>query len=340
MMSKRKLISFDWAIKRLLRQKANFDILEGFLSELLKEDIHIEEILESESNKQHADDKLNRVDLLVKNSQGELLLIEVQNIREDDYFHRMLYASSKLITEHIAEGQPYAAVKKVIAINIVYFDLGHGKDYVYRGTTRFEGIHQHDVLELSARQKELYGTKAVGDLYPEYYVLKVNQFDEVAKDTLDEWIYFLKTSETRPGFSAKGLKAAEERLSTMKLDEAERQAYDRYLENLRYAQSLVDTANNDVKIVQKQLERERTGREQAEAQAQKERIERERAEAQAKQAEVQAQKERTEREQAEAQARHSEDKLLQTARNLKALGMSTQQIAQATQLSEQELEKL
>jgi hypothetical protein len=37
----RKLITFDWALKRLLRSKANFDILEGFFSELLKEDIKI-----------------------------------------------------------------------------------------------------------------------------------------------------------------------------------------------------------------------------------------------------------------------------------------------------------
>ena len=33
--SDRKLITFDLAMKRLLRSKANFEILEGFLSELL-----------------------------------------------------------------------------------------------------------------------------------------------------------------------------------------------------------------------------------------------------------------------------------------------------------------
>ena len=39
-----KLIRFDWAIKRLLRHKANFGILEGFLSVLLNEDITIRQI--------------------------------------------------------------------------------------------------------------------------------------------------------------------------------------------------------------------------------------------------------------------------------------------------------
>jgi hypothetical protein len=58
------LIRFDWAIKRLLRNKANFTVLEGFLSELFYDDIKINKILESESNQESADDKFNRVDIL------------------------------------------------------------------------------------------------------------------------------------------------------------------------------------------------------------------------------------------------------------------------------------
>lgn len=46
----RKVVGFDWAIKRILRSKANFAVLEGFLSELLYEDIQILEVLESKSN--------------------------------------------------------------------------------------------------------------------------------------------------------------------------------------------------------------------------------------------------------------------------------------------------
>lgn len=81
----KKHIRFDWAIKRLLRQKANFGILEGFLSELLKEDVKISEILESESNKEREDSKFNKIDILVKNTADDLMLIEVQNERERDF---------------------------------------------------------------------------------------------------------------------------------------------------------------------------------------------------------------------------------------------------------------
>jgi len=91
----RKLISFDWAMKKILRQKANFVILEGFLSELLKFDVKIIEILESEANQDEESDKFNRVDLLAKDEQGKLILVEIQYNNEIDYFQRILYGTSK-----------------------------------------------------------------------------------------------------------------------------------------------------------------------------------------------------------------------------------------------------
>ncbi|MDI6735443.1 MAG: PD-(D/E)XK nuclease family transposase, partial [bacterium] len=91
----KRLIRFDWAVKKLLRSKANFDVLEGFLSELLKEDITIKNILEGEGNKETAEDKFNRVDLLVENSKGEILIIEVQVEDQLDYLQRLIYGTAK-----------------------------------------------------------------------------------------------------------------------------------------------------------------------------------------------------------------------------------------------------
>ena len=122
----KKLIRFDWAIKRLLRNKANFVVLEGFLSELLFDNIKIEKILESESNQETEEDKYNRVDILTQNSKNELIIIEIQSSYEIDYFHRMAYGVSKSISENLKLGQQYSEIKKVISINIVYFDLGQG----------------------------------------------------------------------------------------------------------------------------------------------------------------------------------------------------------------------
>jgi predicted transposase/invertase (TIGR01784 family) len=238
MMSK-KLIRFDWAIKRLLRNKANFVVLEGFLSELLFDNIKIEQILESESNQQYDDDKFNRVDILTHNSKNELIIIEIQSTYEIDYFHRMAYGVSKSISENLKLGQKYLEIKKVISINIVYFDLGQGQDYIYRGKTDFKGLHQNDILGLSEKQKQTFVKQQVADIFPEYYLLKVNQFNDIAKDTLDEWVYFLKNSEVKDNFKAKGLKEANEVLDIMRLDKEDQYGYNRYLDSLHLKASEV-----------------------------------------------------------------------------------------------------
>lgn len=124
-----------------MRNKANFVVLEGFLSELLFNNIKIEQILESEGNQKTDDDKFNRVDILTKNSKNELIIIEIQSTYEINYFHRMAYGTSKAIAENHILGTKYSEIKKVIYVNIVYFNLGQGQDYIYKGKTTFTGLH-------------------------------------------------------------------------------------------------------------------------------------------------------------------------------------------------------
>ena len=240
---KSQLVRFDWALKKLLRNKANFEILEGFLSELLKQDVKIEKILESESNKDSYNDKYNRVDLLAEMGSSELVLIELQVEGQFDYFHRMLYGSSKLITDFMTSGSDYHKIKKVISVNIVYFDLGQGEDYIYKGVTEFTGVHKNDLLQLSVFQrKNLPDLHRVSAIFPEYYILKVNEFNDYARDTLDEWIYFLKNSEIKDEFRAKGIHKASEELDILKLSKKERREYERYIDDRRVAESSIKTS--------------------------------------------------------------------------------------------------
>jgi predicted transposase/invertase (TIGR01784 family) len=236
------LIRFDWAVKKLLRDKANFGVLEGFLTELLGFGVTIQQILESESNKRHKVDKFNRVDMLVRTDQDELMLIEIQNDAETDYFHRILYGASKLVTEYVKEGEGYLSVKKIISISIVYFRLGQGSDYIYEYEGKFVGRHLKDTLYPNARQKNRFSIKEVADIFPKYYILRINNFNNIAKDNLDEWIYFLKNSEILSTFKAKGLKEAAEKLQIDQLPEEERKAYERYRESRWIEKDVVETA--------------------------------------------------------------------------------------------------
>lgn len=251
----KKLIRFDWAVKKLLRNKANYGVLEGFLSELLFDDIRISRILESEGNQETEDDKFNRVDILTQNSKNELIIVEIQNTYEIDYFHRMAYGASKALTENLSLGQAYSEIKKIISINIVYFDLGQGQDYVYKGGTTFHGLHEKDTLTLSDKQKEVFLKENVSDIFPEYYIIKVNKFNDIAKDNLDEWIYFLKNSEVKDNFKAKGLKQASEVLDIMRLPQDDQYSYNRYLDYLHYKASeilsLKSEAEDKVRVDEK-----------------------------------------------------------------------------------------
>jgi predicted transposase/invertase (TIGR01784 family) len=227
--TKRVLISFDYAFKRLLRNKANYDVLEGFLSELLNEDIRVKSIGESESNKENKEDKYNRVDILVEDKNGEILLVELQFTLELDYLHRMLYGVSKTISERMSHGKKYMDVKKIYSINIVYFDLGQGDDYVYHGKTEFKGVNTNNDLQLTKLQQETFKKETVADIYPEYYILKIDSFDNKAKSKLDEWIYFFKNNEIKDEFTARGLEKAKEILVYNKLSVEEKRDYDNLL---------------------------------------------------------------------------------------------------------------
>ena len=232
----RKIMSFDWALKTVLRDKANFDVLEGFLSALLKQDITILELLESESNREEAELKSNRVDVLVKTEADERIIIEVQYALETDFLKRLLFGVSRVVVESICKGEPYAQVRKVISVSVVYFDMGtDDSDYVYHGTTEFRGIHskklmvcESPALYSAPRSRMELEHEAVHAL-PEYYVIPIKRFPDQVNDDLDEWIYALKQSEVPDTFHARNIDRMREKLDVLKMSPEEHRRYDNYL---------------------------------------------------------------------------------------------------------------
>ena len=227
-----KYIRFDWAAKYMLRSKADFAIFEGLITVLVGEKVEIVELLESESNQEHKDDKFNRVDIKAKDSQGRIILVEIQQSRELDYLQRMLYGVAKTITDHMGKGFGYDQVKKVYSINILYFDLGEGADYLYHGQTSLVGVHTKDTLQLTQHEQADLHVVTPEDVFPEYFVIRVNEFDKLAVTPLDEWLQYLKDEYIKPDTTVPGLREARERLEYLKMSLEERHAYDYYLDTL------------------------------------------------------------------------------------------------------------
>ena len=238
-------IRFDWAIKHILRDKANFDILEGLISVLLGEDVEIVELLESESNQENDRDKFNRVDIKAKNSKGHIIIIEVQLTRQLYYLERILYGTCKAITEHINIGDKYDQVKKVYSISILYCDYGQGDDYVYHGQTVFKGIHTGNDLFVNIKEEGVIVPHLPREVFPEYYLVRVNAYDKIPDTPLDEWITYLKTGKIKEDTRTPGLQQVREKLRILSMSPKEKRAYDEHLDNLRVQNDVLDTARKE-----------------------------------------------------------------------------------------------
>ena len=288
----------------MLRDKANFAVLEGLVTVLLGEKIVITELLESESNQETGESKFNRVDIKATNSKGEIIIVEVQLTRQLYYLQRMLYGVSKAITEHIQIGNKYDKVKKVYSINILYFDLGQGSDYLYHGKTVFTGVHTGDHLKVNTREANEIKMSVPEDVFPEYYIIRVNEFNDVATTPIEEWLDYLKNNRIKDDTSTPGLQEAREKLLYMTMNDSDRHAYDAHMDDIMVQNDVLDTAK---------MEGRAEGRAEGLEEGLAKGLEKGRAEG-------------------------VQTKAMDIARRLKSMGMSLGEICSITGLSEQELQ--
>jgi hypothetical protein len=100
------LISFDYAIKYLLKDKGDYEIVEGFISALLVSEgyqpIKIKSLLESESNKDKESKHLKRsiADVIVEDKQGNNYIVEIDRAYTDLFLHKAVFNTSRLIVDN------------------------------------------------------------------------------------------------------------------------------------------------------------------------------------------------------------------------------------------------
>ena len=240
-----KYVRFDWAVKRMLRDKANFAVLEGLITVLTGELVKIEELFEGVGSRDLADDKFNRVDIKAKNVKGEIILVEMRITRELYYRQRIVLGIPKALTEHNEFDLMYENAKKVYSINILYFDLGKGSDYLYHGKTVFTGVHTNDRLEVNTKEADELRMRVPEDIFPEYYIIRVNEFNSVATTPIEEWLDYLKNNRIKDDTSTPGLKEARQKLLYMTMSDKERRAYDAHMDDIMVQNDVLDTAKRE-----------------------------------------------------------------------------------------------
>ena len=154
-------------------------------------------------------------------------------------------------------------------------DIGYGTDYLYHGQNIFKGVHTGDFLQVSTREKDAIVPRMPSEIYPEYFLIRVNEFNKVAMTPLEEWIEYLKTGIIRPDTTAPGLGEAREKLKYYSMTPQERHAYDEHLSALMIQNDVLDSAKLEGKIEGRMEGREEgrmEGREEGRAEGREEGI--------------------------------------------------------------------
>ena len=230
------LISFDYAIKFLLKNKADFYVVEDFISSLLElvgyPKVKILTVKDPENQKSLSTTKITIPDLLVEDETGKHYLIEIEKSFFSDAGYKAHYNTSYATVHHfIDKGGDFSKIEKVLHISILYEAYGNVNDYLYHGKTEPRGINTHQKLMI---QKNIGGRKhnTLEDL-PEYFYVFPENFHESFKSKFDEWVHMLKTGEIRSEAFDKyrDLKKVEKRLDYLNLNDSEKREFDKLQAN-------------------------------------------------------------------------------------------------------------
>ena len=214
------LISFDFAIKYLLKNKGDYDIIEGFISALFASQgyppIKINALLDTESNKEELEMKKSIADLVVEDAEGNKYIVEIERAYTPNFMHKACFNSSRLVVDGIYGSQDYTTIKKIFHISLLYFSTKEMQKPIYHGKTIIHEVDTKHPVDVTIANEGLviFNTPNV---FPEYFFISVPMFDDVINSEIDEWLYVMKHSEIRQGFKSPYMTKVAERLSVIKM---------------------------------------------------------------------------------------------------------------------------
>src|SRR6185437_4054902 len=224
-----QLISFDYAMKYILRDKSDYSIIEGFLSALLAtanyKPVKVKAFLETESNKDEKRGKRILADMVVEDTDGVQYIIEIERNEKYNFMHKACFSSSRVIVDSIGQGQDYLKIVKVIHISLLYFDIGGSS--LYHGKTIIRDVNRGEKLKLHLKS-ENGSTYDLIDILPEYFLISIPAFHDEIHQSIDEWLYMMKHEAIKDDFKEKYIKLAAERLNFLKMSLEEQAYYMRY----------------------------------------------------------------------------------------------------------------
>jgi len=226
------LISFDYAIKYLLKDKGDYEIVEGFISALLKtrgyKDVKIVALLEVESNKEDSKSKRSLADLIVEDEDHHKYIIEIERNVKDSFIHKACFNTSRLIVDNLAQREDYTQIIKIFHISLLYFPIGNGNGAIYHGKTIIHEIETNERLSVHIKNQETNEVFDATDILPEYFYISVPLFNDRLEREIDEWLHVMKYDEVPKNYHSPYMKQVAEKLNILKMTKAERASYSYY----------------------------------------------------------------------------------------------------------------
>lgn len=226
------IVSLDYAIKYLLKNKGDYDIIEAFVSAILKRQgygpVKILALLDTESNKEEIGQKKSIADLVVEDENGIKYIIEIERQQVISYVHKACFNTARLIADQLPMGDDYLSIKKIFHISLLYFSIGHKGGSIYHGKTVIREMSSGEKLTVHIEDKFTGRVIDATDIFPEYVFIPIPEFDDKVNEELDEWLYVLKHSEVREDFKSNIMQKVAEKLSILHMTIDERNAYLHY----------------------------------------------------------------------------------------------------------------
>lgn len=222
-MNDKPLMNFDYAIRYLLNHKNDSEIVEGFISALLKSrgygEVKILYFLDIERKEEVG--QRNLASVIIEDDKHNKYIVAIERNIKHTFIRKACFSTSRLTVDHLTENIHHNGIVKVFHISLLYPTYSslcspYGQGVIYHGQGLVKEIRTEEVLNNAA------------DVFPEYFFICIPNFNNHLETEIDDWLYVMKNCKVPPVFHSPYMQQVADKLNISKMTGAEQHAYFRY----------------------------------------------------------------------------------------------------------------
>ena len=199
---KRLPLTSDYVFKRIFAREENNSMLKDFLEVILNIHINKVEVKNPELTPNMADEKLGILDLKLDIDNEKVVDVEMQVSNEHNIKERSSTYLSKLAAEQLKAKQNYKELKKIITINILKYNYLERNSYHSIARMKYEDTSPNEFVDMGYNKEE---KEAINTFEMHFIELpKFKQKNPDCNTKLEQWLWLIDGSkEEKVEMSAK-----------------------------------------------------------------------------------------------------------------------------------------